>query len=273
MKNIKTLALISTATLLLVGCTNTIGNNVVNDKGEFTNKTLDWPDINDSYTDGGIYPNLSNLNMVKKGMSRDNIYYLLDRPHFDEMNGADEWNYIFKFNELNGDVKTCQYKILFDENATAQSFFWKPENCYTKKTISNEVVVAPVPVALPKKVELAASALFDFNKGGFDNISQEGKASLDELASKVLSNENVRLKVTGYTDYKGSDDYNIALSEQRAKSVKAYLVSKGINEQNIMTDWKGESEPVKTDCSTKLSKDALTKCLQPNRRVVIQIMK
>ena len=44
-----------------------------------------------------------------------------------------EWDYLFNYRE-NGEHKTCQYKILFDKDKNAQSFFWLPEGCGPKKS-------------------------------------------------------------------------------------------------------------------------------------------
>src|ERR671915_515724 len=81
----------------------------------------------------------------------------------------------------------------------------------------------PKPVA--EKVTFAADVLFDFDKAV---IKPEGKSKLDDLANKV---RGINLEVViaiGHADSIGSDAYNQSLSVRRAESVKAYLVSKGI---------------------------------------------
>jgi OmpA-OmpF porin, OOP family len=98
---------------------------------------------------------------------------------------------------------------------------------------------APKPVA--EKVTFAADVLFDFDKSV---IKPEGKSKLDDLSSKV---KGVSLEVViaiGHTDAIGSDAYNQGLSVRRAESVKAYLVSKGIEANRIYTEGKGEKQPV-----------------------------
>jgi OmpA-OmpF porin, OOP family len=98
---------------------------------------------------------------------------------------------------------------------------------------------APKPVA--EKVTFAADVLFDFDKSV---IKPEGKSKLDDLSSKV---KGVSLEVViaiGHTDSIGSDAYNQALSVRRAESVKAYLVSKGIEANRVYTEGKGEKQPV-----------------------------
>ena len=75
--------------------------------------------------------------------------------------------------------------------------------------------------------------------------------------------------ITGHTDRIGSDNYNQKLSERRAVAVNDYLMSQGIEERRLHTVGKGETEPV-VDCKGVRGKQ-LIQCLQPNRRVVVEI--
>ena len=90
------------------------------------------------------------------------------------------------------------------------------------------------------KITLNADALFDFNKA---DLRPEGKAALDELYTKVKRIKLEVLIAVGHADRFGDDAYNQKLSEKRAESVKAYLVSKGIEKNRIYTEGKGEEEP------------------------------
>jgi OmpA-OmpF porin, OOP family len=97
----------------------------------------------------------------------------------------------------------------------------------------------PKPVA--EKVTFAADVLFDFDKSV---IKPEGRSKLDDLASKV---KGINLEVViaiGHADSIGSDEYNQRLSVRRAESVKAYMVSKGIEPNRVYTEGKGEKQPV-----------------------------
>ena len=101
---------------------------------------------------------------------------------------------------------------------------------------------APKPVA--EKVTFAADVLFDFDKSV---IKPEGKSKLDDLSNKV---RGINLEVViaiGHTDSIGTDEYNQKLSVRRAESVKAYLVSKGVEPNRIYTEGKGEKQPVATN--------------------------
>jgi OOP family OmpA-OmpF porin len=123
----------------------------------------------------------------------------------------------------------------------------------------------PKPEAKPKpvaeKVTFAADVLFDFDKAV---IKPEGKSKLDDLANKV---RGVNLEVViaiGHADSIGSEAYNQKLSVRRAESVKAYLVSKGIEPNRIYTEGKGEKQPV----ASNKTKDGRAK----NRRTEIEVI-
>jgi OmpA-OmpF porin, OOP family len=75
--------------------------------------------------------------------------------------------------------------------------------------------------------------------------------------------------IVGYTDRLGSKQYNQKLSEQRANSVKAYLVGKGVAGSRLTAVGKGESDPV-VECRDAKKRPDLIKCLEPNRRVEIE---
>jgi OOP family OmpA-OmpF porin len=120
------------------------------------------------------------------------------------------------------------------------------------------------------KITLAADTLFDFDKA---TLRPEGKAKLDELVAKV---KDIKLEViiaVGHADRFGTDKYNQKLSEKRAESVKAYLVSKGIEPNRVYTEGKGKKQPVtKADqCKGPKSKKVIA-CLQPDRRVEIEVI-
>ncbi|MBW7903087.1 MAG: OmpA family protein [Rhodocyclaceae bacterium] len=133
---------------------------------------------------------------------------------------------------------------------------------------------APAP-ATPKpaaaKVTLAADALFDFDKAV---LRPEGQKALDDLVAKSGALNLEVIIAVGHTDRLGSDAYNQKLSERRAAAVKTYLVGKkGIEANKVYTEGKGEKQP-KTGATCKGNKKtkALIECLQPDRRVEIEII-
>ncbi|MDQ5881029.1 MAG: OmpA-OmpF porin, family [Pseudomonadota bacterium] len=132
---------------------------------------------------------------------------------------------------------------------------------------------AATPVAGPKpassKVTLAADALFDFDKAV---LRPEGKKKLDDLVAKSKSLNLEVIIAVGHTDRLGKDAYNQKLSEKRAAAVKTYLVGKGLEANKVYTEGKGSKQPVTGDkCKGAKSKKTI-ECLQPDRRVDIEII-
>lgn len=144
-----------------------------------------------------------------------------------------------------------------------------------KKVVEEPKTVVAPPVAAVKpaaeKVTIAADALFDFDKAV---LRDEGKAKLDEVASKSEALKIETIIAVGHADRIGSDEYNQSLSERRAVAVKDYLVNKGIAADRIYTEGKGEAQPVTGDeCGTSVKRTKkLIDCLQPDRRVVIEVI-
>ena len=144
-----------------------------------------------------------------------------------------------------------------------------------KETCEPKMAAAPAaPVAGVKpsgeKITVAADALFDFNKAV---LRPAGKAKLDELVSKAQAIKLEVILAVGHTDRIGSDSYNQKLSEKRAAAVKEYLVAKGIEANRVYTEGKGEKQSVTGDkCKGDKKTAALIDCLQPDRRVDIEVI-
>ena len=79
------------------------------------------------------------------------------------------------------------------------------------------------------------------------NLSKVATDSLDAVVRFMNANSNARIQVTGYTDNRGTDDYNARLGARRATVVKDYLVSKGVSAGRIETMTKGESDPAESN--------------------------
>ena len=133
-----------------------------------------------------------------------------------------------------------------------------------------EPAPAPEPVKCTPQMDtitVGAEKLFGFDKA---NISEEGKAALDEAAAKIKANPELKaVIVTGHTDRIGSDAYNHKLSHRRAVQVKDYLAAQGVDPSIIEAVGKGEEEPV-VQCTGNKATKKLISCLQPNRRVEIR---
>ncbi|MDR1853892.1 MAG: OmpA family protein [Azoarcus sp.] len=149
------------------------------------------------------------------------------------------------------------------------------EKCEAAPAVVAEPTPAePTPVEAKQigqeKVRLNADFLFDFNSAA---LKPEGRTALDNVAEQAKALTLEVVIATGHTDRLGSDAYNQRLSERRAAAVKSYLVSKGIDASRIYTEGKGETQPVTgTQCNDIKVRKALIECLQPDRRVDIEII-
>ena len=137
---------------------------------------------------------------------------------------------------------------------------------------AEEAPVAQPVVAEPQveRINLSADALFRFNQSDAADMLPEGKATLDRLAENLVSRQAHidSIALTGHTDRLGSEQYNYNLGLRRAQTVKNYLQDKGV-QAPISVASAGESQPVTTACTRATA--ALKACLQPDRRVTVDI--
>ena len=208
---------------------------------------LEWPKVDNR--DGrpfGTWPNWDNVRMIERGMSKDQLYNLIGPPQFSEgLFGVDEWNYAFNYRE-NGVHKICQYKVLFDKNHNAQSFFWYPNGCNSSFALSS-------------------GFFFDFDK---DTLTARDKEAIDRVATQLKEIGAKDVKVVAYSDRLGSDAYNLDLSQRRANSVKARLLQDGVTSEITPIGY-GKNPQVKACDDYKYGSQAERECLRPNRRVEI----
>ena len=125
-------------------------------------------------------------------------------------------------------------------------------------------------VPMADKITLSADTLFDFNKAV---VRPDANTRLDELVKRLKGVSVDTIIVVGHADRLGSDAYNMKLSLRRADAVKSYLVSKGTPANRIYAEGKGKKQPVTKPGSCKGPKSpAVIRCLQPDRRVVIEVV-
>lgn len=110
-------------------------------------------------------------------------------------------------------------------------------------------------------VKFDSGILFDFDSS---NLKVAARDNIKTLAGSLNEYPNTEIKVIGHTDNKGTEAYNLGLSEKRAAAVKAYAVSQGVPSSRLTTAGKGFAEPI-ADNSTEAGRAA-------NRRVEIVIV-
>lgn len=103
--------------------------------------------------------------------------------------------------------------------------------------------------------------LFDFDKFELKDVA---KTNIQSLAGSLNQYPGTDVKVIGHTDSRGTEEYNMTLSQKRAAAVKAYAVSQGVPSARLITVGKGFAEPI-ADNATDEGRAA-------NRRVEIVIV-
>jgi outer membrane protein OmpA-like peptidoglycan-associated protein len=158
----------------------------------------------------------------------------------------------------------------YDKNysirAAADKFFAISENLNLDslvkagyREIHKDLFLVPIEVG---QVFRLNNVFFDFDKW---NLRPESYLELDRVVSLLKENPAIEIEMSAHTDSRGSDEYNLKLSDNRARSVMDYILSKGIAPNRIISQGYGETKPVvpnDTDENRQL-----------NRRVEFKILK
>lgn len=140
---------------------------------------------------------------------------------------------------------------------------------YVAPYVAPVVVAAAAPQPVYENFTMDANVLFDFDKAA---LRPAGRDTLDSFINSVKGVEQRTITAIGYADRFGTDDYNQTLSESRVATVKAYLVSKGIESTWVQSSGKGEMQPTTAagTCTGPATASTIA-CLQPDRHVFIEI--
>lgn len=278
MKTIKSLVPAALA-FALSACGTTHLSTGITPEG-WVNGDVVWPNKDSATLKDGTFPNPSGLKQLSNGVTRDQLYELIGRPHFREGTfNVREWDYVFHFRGTKGTFITCQYKIIFSANDRAESFFSYPEACAPALedfevtpeeadairtgivTVSGDDPAAYGGVG--SRSELSADALFEFDSAV---VTPAGLARLLQLASAIKADGLDRITVEGHTDRLGTDAYNLDLSQRRADAVRDVLLAAGVAHVAKVEAF-GRTAP-RVQCVER-ERAALIDCLAPNRRVVV----
>ena len=88
---------------------------------------------------------------------------------------------------------------------------------------------------------VAAMIHFDYDKA---TIRPDDAGTLDQKVAILQANPQLRIRIGGHCDERGSDEYNLALGNRRAQAAKQYLVSHGVDASRIETQSWGEERPL-----------------------------
>lgn len=117
-----------------------------------------------------------------------------------------------------------------------------------------------------KTNRFTSNIFFDFDRSDLRTVSRE---KLRTLADILQENPTYKVQLIGHTDGKGSDEYNIALSQRRANSAQKYLNNLGIAQNRISIEFNGKKAPIAINQSSDGKDNPQGR--QFNRRVMVQI--
>ncbi|MDV6167801.1 OmpA family protein [Flavobacterium sp. DG1-102-2] len=118
-------------------------------------------------------------------------------------------------------------------------------------TVNVDANLTPIEVPITTPVIVLNEIYFEFNKS---NITREAAFELDKAVETMKVNPSIVVMVKAHTDSRGTDKYNMALSNRRAKSTVQYIISKGISKDRISGQGYGESEP-KVKCGDNCTEE------------------
>jgi outer membrane protein OmpA-like peptidoglycan-associated protein len=170
------------------------------------------------------------------------------------------------------------FKIIlpYDKNylirATADKFFAQSENLNLDslvkvgyKEIHKDLYLMPIEIG---QIVRLNNVFFDFDKW---DLRPESFVELDRVVKLLEENPAIEIEMSAHTDSRGSDDYNLKLSDNRARSVMEYILSKGISSTRIISHGYGETVPVASNSNADGSDNPENR--QLNRRVEFKILK
>ena len=128
------------------------------------------------------------------------------------------------------------------------------------KNIKWDILLEPVPTG-----DIVIPGIeYDYNKA---DLRETSKKILDDVLVRLLNmNSNMSIEIGSHTDARGGDDYNLKLSEARAKSCVEYLISRGIKAERLTSKGYGETKLLIVDATTEEQH-------QRNRRTAFRVLK
>jgi outer membrane protein OmpA-like peptidoglycan-associated protein len=170
----------------------------------------------------------------------------------------------FVFSDENGVVNvlldsTKQYQIVAEKD----SFLKKKIEAFVPTRATTPIGLMKIEVNKSYEVK---NILYDLDKA---DVREDAKANLKVVIDMLKDNPDVKIELSSHTDSRGSDAYNLDLSDRRAKAVAAYIVSQGITEERVVGKGYGETQ-LKNKCKNAV------KCTEEeheqNRRTEFKVL-
>lgn len=266
--------------LVLAGCAagsrqaaSTVGEN------------LQFPALEKSYLKTGAFTGPDHVRRVEQGagtdkqlgMHKDQVRLELGNPHFSEGIGNPKvWDYVFNFYGPSGNTyTTCQFQVHYNDDNRVSSTHWNQPQCaqQVNPVVATVIPASPAVQRMPQRLTLSADGMFEFGKSGLQNLLSEGQRNLEQLAIQLKTGFKrvSAIIIAGHTDRIGSPADNQTLSQARAQTVRDVLVQRGVDPKVVRAVGMGATQP-NVQCEGVVVNPALVACLQPNRRVEIEVV-
>jgi len=157
------------------------------------------------------------LRMVEEDAEIDLVIISKDGKELGILNKNDDGDFVFRREELNKKIEVTKPKII-------------EENVVVMETISGEY-----------------KPVVNFSYDGYE-LNIQSKRNLDFLAEYLIKNPDLKLEINSHTDSRGTSEYNMFLSRERAENVKEYLANKGVENNRIIANSFGETQLL-NECS------------------------
>ncbi|WP_291785305.1 OmpA family protein [Cecembia sp.] len=169
--------------------------------------------------------------------------------------------------EFRSDGKTGEFMMIYPDRSFSGLYVEKKgylPKIYNveRDSLKNQenLMISLIPIASGEEF-VFENIFFDFDK---DELRPESMSSLSRLFEFLKDNPTIKILISGHTDNVGNAAYNQSLSQRRAESVKQFLLSKGIPDTRILSEGKGDQEPIRPNDTAE------NRAL--NRRITISVL-
>ena len=206
-----------------------------------------FPALSRAWLPEGTFVNVQNLQQMRTGLSKNQVYALLGEPHFAAgVLIVHVWNYLFDFHQADGSTVQCQYQVQYDSHMLVKATYWRDARCEEFVSPRPAPIPAPAPAPVVQRVRLNGDVSFDTNQAA---LKPAARNALDTLIARSQGMTYGNVVVSGYTDARGSVAHNQGLSAQRAASVADYLRQHGLRAQHYEAHGYGASHPLATNAT------------------------
>lgn len=185
------------------------------------------------------------------------LFFASNRPG--GMGGFDlysiEWldgNSTGKVENLGADFNTAGDEAYFSYHRPSKTILFARREEKKNFNIFSATVPRSIETLLEEDNKISLDTIY-FDKSSYD-LLPESRIPLDQIVSYLKKNPNIQMKIIGHTDLNGNFEDNMVLSQNRSKSVAAYLIEKGIGKNRLHTEGRGSKEPIFQEKDDEASK-------------------